>query len=162
MCVCVCVCTCARMRARLSSVTFNFLWHHGLKPTRLLSPWNFLGKNNVISFSRESFWPRDWTQVSFIPCISRHNFYHCATWEAPFYCKNDNLCMSNKNDYDFYDQNEMTFTTVLGNIFVYLKSNSKHFLSFLTFLSQNTNDHVTYYIFYWFTLCKVCFPLARI
>ena len=34
----------------------------------------------AISFSRGSFWPRDWTYVS---CPGRQTLNHCATWEAP-------------------------------------------------------------------------------
>ena len=34
---------------------------------------------DCISFSRESTWPRDWTNVS---CIGRRIPYHRATWEA--------------------------------------------------------------------------------
>ena len=37
----------------------------------------------AISFSRGSFWPRDWTQVFYISCIGRWILYHCTTWEAP-------------------------------------------------------------------------------
>ena len=36
----------------------------------------------AISFSRGSFWPRDWTWVSCIFCICRWILYHCTTWEA--------------------------------------------------------------------------------
>ena len=44
---------------------------HGILQARILE-WV------AISVSRESFWPRDQTQVS---CTSRF-FYHCTTWEA--------------------------------------------------------------------------------
>ena len=37
----------------------------------------------AISFSRESSWPRDQTQVSCISCVGRQILHHCATWEAP-------------------------------------------------------------------------------
>ena len=43
------------------------LWPHVLEPTRLLSPWNFPGKNAgwvAIPYSRGSTWPRDWTHIS--------------------------------------------------------------------------------------------------
>ena len=36
----------------------------------------------AISFSRGSSWPRDWTQVSCVSCISRQILYHWATWEV--------------------------------------------------------------------------------
>ena len=40
VCVCVCVCVCVTC-----SVVSNSLRPHGLKPTRLLCPWDFPGKN---------------------------------------------------------------------------------------------------------------------
>ena len=46
------------------------LWCYGLYPTRLLCPWDFLGKNTglvAISFSRGSSRPRDRTWIS---CVS--------------------------------------------------------------------------------------------
>ena len=36
----------------------------------------------VISFSRESFWPRDQICVSSVFCTGRWILFHCATWEA--------------------------------------------------------------------------------
>ena len=36
----------------------------------------------AISHSKGSCQPRDWTYVSYISCIGRWIFYHCATWEA--------------------------------------------------------------------------------
>ena len=36
----------------------------------------------AISYSRGSSWCRDWTYVSWVPCIGRQILYHCATWEA--------------------------------------------------------------------------------
>ena len=42
---------------------------HGLQPTRLLYPWNFLGKNTGVDchfFLQISFQPRDQTQISHI------------------------------------------------------------------------------------------------
>ena len=38
-----------------------------------------------VPFSRESSWPRDWTQVSYISCIGRQVFTISNTWEAPFF-----------------------------------------------------------------------------
>ena len=49
---------------------------HGIFQARILE-WV------VISYSRGSSWPRDWTWVSCISCISRQVLYHCTTWEAP-------------------------------------------------------------------------------
>ena len=37
----------------------------------------------AISSFRGSSWPRDWTQVSCISCISSWILRHCTTWEAP-------------------------------------------------------------------------------
>ena len=33
----------------------------------------------VISYSRESSWPRDWTRVSCVSCLGRWILYHCTT-----------------------------------------------------------------------------------
>ena len=33
--------------------------------------------------SRGSSWPRDWTHVSYVACISRQVLYPSTTWEAP-------------------------------------------------------------------------------
>ena len=66
-------------------VLSDSLQPHGLKPNRLLCPWNFPGKNTgmvVISYSRGPFQPRDQTCVS---CISRRILYPWATWEALWY-----------------------------------------------------------------------------
>ena len=63
----------------------NTLRHPGLWPVRLLSPWNFPGKNTgvVCHFILEGvFWAKDWTHVSCTPCIGRWILYHCPTWEA--------------------------------------------------------------------------------
>ena len=49
---------------------------HGIFQARILE-WV------AISFSKESSWPRDWTQVFCISCTDRWVFYHCATWEPP-------------------------------------------------------------------------------
>ena len=65
------------------SVMFDSLWHHGLKPARLLCPGKNIGVG-AISFSRGSSRLRDWTRVSCICCIGRQILYHWATWEALF------------------------------------------------------------------------------
>ena len=55
---------------------------HGLQPARLLSPWDFAGKNMewvVISFFRGSSWSRHWTQTS---CFVGRLF----TTEPPGFC----------------------------------------------------------------------------
>ena len=48
---------------------------HGIFQARILE-WV------VISFSRGSPWPTDWTQVSCVSCRAGRYFYHWATWEA--------------------------------------------------------------------------------
>ena len=61
------------------SVMFNCLQPHELGPARLLCPWDSPGKNTGVdchSFSRESSWPRDWTQGS---CIADRFFTIWAT-----------------------------------------------------------------------------------
>ena len=60
----------------------NSLQPHGLWPTLLLCPWNFLGKNTGVgshSLHQGSSWPRDWTQVSW---IAGRFFTNWATREA--------------------------------------------------------------------------------
>ena len=49
---------------------------HGIFQARILG-WV------AISYSRESFWPRDRTWVSCVFHIGRQILFHCATWEAP-------------------------------------------------------------------------------
>ena len=53
-------------------VVSNSLQPHGWQPVRLLCPWNFQERILewvAISSSKRSFWPRDWTHVSWISCI---------------------------------------------------------------------------------------------
>ena len=61
-------------------------------PLTLCDPFSFRGISQVrilehvaISYSRGSFWPRDWTCLSYISCIGRQILYHCTTWEAPLH-----------------------------------------------------------------------------
>ena len=49
---------------------------HGILQARILA-WV------VASYSRESSWPRDWTQVSCISCTDRQILYHGTTWDTP-------------------------------------------------------------------------------
>ena len=49
---------------------------HGIFQARIL-------EHIVISYYRESSWPRDQTQVSYISCTGRWILYPCATWETP-------------------------------------------------------------------------------
>ena len=51
----------------------------------LLCPWDSAGKNTGVCchfLLQGSSWPRDWTRVSCISCISRQVLYHCATWKV--------------------------------------------------------------------------------
>ena len=48
---------------------------HGIFQARIL-------ERAVISYSRGSSPPSDWTRVSCISCIGGWIFYHCATWET--------------------------------------------------------------------------------
>ena len=75
---CVCVCLCIS-----SSVMSDYLWPHGLQPTRLLCSWNSL-EWVAISFSRESSRPRDQTWVS---CIAGRHSTVWATREALWFNK---------------------------------------------------------------------------
>ena len=60
---------------------------NGLQSTRLLSPWDFLGKNTGMGchfLLQGSSQPRDWTCVS---CIAGR-FFHCwATWEVSVFLR---------------------------------------------------------------------------
>ena len=70
------------------SVMSDSWWPSGLKPSRLLCPWNSLNKNTgvvAISFFRASSQPRDWTEVS---CIAGRFFTNWATREAHILCIN--------------------------------------------------------------------------
>ena len=61
------------------SVLSDSLLPHERKPTRLLCPWDFPGKNTGVgchSFSRGSSWARDWTRVF---CIVGRRFILWAT-----------------------------------------------------------------------------------
>ena len=65
----------------------NSLRPHGLKPARVLCPWDFPGKNTgvvAISQSRGSSRPGAQTCISCVSCVGRWVFATSATWEAPF------------------------------------------------------------------------------
>ena len=49
---------------------------HGIFQARIL-------ERVAIFYPRGSSQPRDWTHVSYIPCIGRQILYHRNTWEAP-------------------------------------------------------------------------------
>ena len=64
------------------SIMSNSLQPCESKPARLLSLWDFSGKNTGVgchSLTRGSSQPRDWTQVS---CIGSHILYQWDTWKA--------------------------------------------------------------------------------
>ena len=62
---------------------------HGLyNLTRLLSPWDFLGKNTGVGchFLLQGIFPtRDQTCLYYVSCTGSRFFATSATWEAPFY-----------------------------------------------------------------------------
>ena len=68
------------------SVVSDSLRLYGLYPTRLLCPWDFLGKNTGVvampSF-RGSPRPRDQTHVSCVSCIGRWVLYHSCHLGSP-------------------------------------------------------------------------------
>ena len=41
----------------------------------------------VISFSRGSSWPRDWTLIFYVSCTGRQILNHAATWEVQYEVK---------------------------------------------------------------------------
>ena len=76
--VCVCIYMSVRMCVCARSVMFNSLQTPGLKPTRLLCPWDFPGRILewvAVSFSRGSFQPQHQTHISFISCIGERILY---------------------------------------------------------------------------------------
>ena len=80
-CVCVCVCTC--------SVMSDSLQPHGLKPTRLLCPWNFPGKKywREFPFLSPGYLSDPGTESMFLvsPALAGRVFTTCATWGANRY-----------------------------------------------------------------------------
>ena len=67
----------------------RLLWPHGLQPTRFLSPEVFqvrILEWVVISSSRGSSRPRDWTHVSCISCIAGGFFTYWAIWIIWQFC----------------------------------------------------------------------------
>ena len=81
-CIRVCMCTCSVAQSCLilcdpmdcsrpaSSV-------YGIFHERIL-------EQVTVSFSMESFQPRDWIHISCVSSTGREVLYHCATWEAIF------------------------------------------------------------------------------
>ena len=63
----------------ITSVLSDSVQPYGLQPTKLLCPWDSLGKNirvGCCALLQGIFWPRYWTQVSDISCIGRQVLYH--------------------------------------------------------------------------------------
>ena len=62
------------------------LQSQGLKPIKLLCPWNFprILQWAAIPFSRGSSPPGDWTCGS---CFDRQVLHHCATWEPEWFSR---------------------------------------------------------------------------
>ena len=64
---------------------FDFLWLHGLEPTRLLCPWNFPGKNSgmschfllqwFISITHTHIYTHIYTDIVIIQVYKRNTFY---------------------------------------------------------------------------------------
>ena len=71
-----CCCACILSRVRLFTtpwiVARQAPWSMWMSQVRIL-------ELIAISFSRGSFWSRDWTWVS---CFGRRVLYHCTTWET--------------------------------------------------------------------------------
>ena len=85
VCVCVCVCAHACSVAQSCLTLCNPMncsppgsSVHGIFQARIL-------EQVAVSYSRDSFWPRDQTHVFCVSCIGKQILYHCATWEAPLY-----------------------------------------------------------------------------
>ena len=69
------------------SVGSDSLRPHALWPARLLSPWDFPGKNTGVGchfLLRGSSQPRDWTHNSYVFCIAGRFFIPLSHPESPF------------------------------------------------------------------------------
>ena len=68
-----------KFACKLDISVSNYVQPYGLLPTRLLCPWDSLGKNTgvvAMPSSRGSSRPTDQTQVSHISCIGWRVLYH--------------------------------------------------------------------------------------
>ena len=64
---------CAQVLSLFSCVS-DSVWPYGLQASRLLCPWDSLGKNTGVGcmlYSRGSSWSRDWTCISYVSCNGR-------------------------------------------------------------------------------------------
>ena len=58
---------------------------YGLKPTRLLCPWDSPGKNAGVGCQASpGVLPRDQTHISHVSCIGRRVLYHWGHWEIQY------------------------------------------------------------------------------
>ena len=108
---------------------------HGILQARILE-WV------VISFSRGSSWPRDWTHVSCISCIGRRIIYHWATWEdhktwglPSTYIQHTYSC-----SHSHTGTSHSPFTLIFIPVFL---SISPRMRTVLTFLTCNVRDKQT-------------------
>ena len=64
------------------SVESSSLQPRGLYPTRLLCPWDFLGKNTGVGchFLLQGIFPTQGSDLCLL--LGRRVLYHCATWET--------------------------------------------------------------------------------
>ena len=69
------------------SLVSDSLWSHGLRPARLLCPWDSPGKNPGVgchALLQGSSWPRDQTHVSYISCTGKlYHQHHLGSPERP-------------------------------------------------------------------------------
>ena len=78
--------TLCKLCVLLCLVMSNSLRSHGLKPTRLLCPWNFPGINTGVSchaLLQGIFQIQGSNLHLLVFCIGRRILYYCTTWEAP-------------------------------------------------------------------------------
>ena len=128
--------------ARVLTHVWLFVTPWAIKPTRLLCPWNFPGKNTGLSchlLLQGSSWPRGWTLISWVSWIGTRILYHCATWEAPEGEPNINLNSQTASEHLFCPK--VTCRGILGKrvlhsyeVLISLKplvSFRFHFLSFI-------------------------------
>ena len=74
------------LRVHACSVVSDSLWPHGLYPARLLSPWDFPGKNTGVGchFLLLAIFPiQDQTRVFWVSCIAGRFYTTWAVGEVP-------------------------------------------------------------------------------
>ena len=85
---------------------------HGIFQARILD-WV------VISYSRGSSWPRDWTHASYVSCTGRQILCHCATLGSSYHFKYMLLICSHFSEVMSLD------IKVMGEMYVYLLNTSQ-------------------------------------